>query len=156
MSATLQATGLAAGHGPRALFADLDLVVAQGDVIGLVGANGAGKSTLLRILAGEVAPAAGTVTLSPRTATVGHLPQEPERIGDETILGFLGRRTGVSAAQRALDDAAAALATGDEAARRRTTRTRSRSSTGSRSGAPTSRSAPPRSRPTSASTSTST
>ena len=52
MSATLVARGLAAGHGDRALFSGLDLVVAPGDVVGLVGANGAGKSTLLRMLAG--------------------------------------------------------------------------------------------------------
>ncbi|MDF2711034.1 MAG: heme transporter ATP-binding protein, partial [Nonomuraea muscovyensis] len=43
---------LSAGHGDRVLFSGLDLVVAPGDVIGLVGANGAGKSTLLRLLAG--------------------------------------------------------------------------------------------------------
>ena len=48
MSATLIAKGLAAAHGDRVLFSGLDLVVAPGDVIGLVGANGAGKSTLLR------------------------------------------------------------------------------------------------------------
>ena len=74
MSATLQAVGLAAGHGARVLFSDLDLVVAPGDVVGLVGANGAGKSTLLRILAGEADPEDGTVVLSPPTATVGLLP----------------------------------------------------------------------------------
>jgi ATPase subunit of ABC transporter with duplicated ATPase domains len=51
MSATLIAKGLVAGHGDRILFAGLDLVVAPGDVIGLVGPNGAGKSTLLRTLA---------------------------------------------------------------------------------------------------------
>ena len=45
MSATLKATDLAAGHGARALFEGLDLVVGAGDVVGLVGANGAGKST---------------------------------------------------------------------------------------------------------------
>ena len=52
MSATLVAKGLAAGFGDRMLFSGLDLVVAPGDVVGLVGVNGAGKSTLLRILAG--------------------------------------------------------------------------------------------------------
>ena len=62
MSATLVGRGLSAAHGDRVLFSDLDLVVAPGDVVGLVGANGAGKSTLLRILAGERAPDAGTVT----------------------------------------------------------------------------------------------
>ena len=54
MSATLVARGLAAGHGARVLFSGLDLVVAPGDVVGLVGVNGAGKSTLLRTLAGEL------------------------------------------------------------------------------------------------------
>ena len=55
MSATLVAKDLAAGHGDRALFSGLDLVVAPGDVVGLVGANGAGKSTLLRIARRAVA-----------------------------------------------------------------------------------------------------
>jgi ATPase subunit of ABC transporter with duplicated ATPase domains len=110
MSATLKATGLAAGHGARALFADLDLVVGPGDVIGLVGANGAGKSTLLRLLAGEQEPEAGSVTLSPATASVGHLPQEPERRPGETVAGFVARRTGVATAEAAMEDAAHALA----------------------------------------------
>jgi ABC-type transporter Mla maintaining outer membrane lipid asymmetry ATPase subunit MlaF len=46
MSATLIAKELSAGHGDQLLFSGLDLVVAPGDVIGLVGANGAGKTTL--------------------------------------------------------------------------------------------------------------
>ncbi|QGN58497.1 ABC-F family ATP-binding cassette domain-containing protein [Nostocoides sp. HKS02] len=109
MSATLKASDLAAGHGARALFSGLDLVVGAGDVVGLVGANGAGKSTLLRLLAGELEPEQGTVTLSPRAASVGHLPQEPERRAGETVAGFLARRTGVSAAETELNAAAEAL-----------------------------------------------
>lgn len=112
MTATLLARELAAGHGHRVLFSGLDLVVAPGDVIGLVGANGAGKSTLLRILAGLAAPEHGDVTLTPPTATVGYLPQEPERRPGETLVGFLSRRTGVAAAQQELDDAGHALADG--------------------------------------------
>ena len=73
MSATLQASRVAAGHGDRKLFDGLDLVVAPGDVVGLVGPNGAGKTTLLRILAGERPPDAGTVTVSPATAHIGYL-----------------------------------------------------------------------------------
>jgi ATPase subunit of ABC transporter with duplicated ATPase domains len=111
MSATLQATGLAAGHGARVLFSGLDLVVAPGDVVGLVGANGAGKSTLLRLLAGEVDPEDGKILVSPPDATIGHLPQEPDRVPGETVRAFLARRTGVSAAQAAMDEAAEALAT---------------------------------------------
>ena len=103
---------LAAAHGPRTLFQGLDLVVAPGDVIGLVGPNGAGKSTLLRQLAGIDRPASGSRHLSPAEATVGLLPQETERLGGETLLEFLARRTGVAEAQRALDEATDALAAG--------------------------------------------
>ncbi|MGD3108389.1 ABC-F family ATP-binding cassette domain-containing protein [Streptomyces sp. YGL11-2] len=109
MSATLVAKDLAAGHGERVLFSGLDLVVAPGDVVGLVGANGAGKSTLLRLLAGLASPENGTLALSPPTATVGHLPQEPDRRPGESVRAFLARRTGVAEAQRALDDATQAL-----------------------------------------------
>jgi ATPase subunit of ABC transporter with duplicated ATPase domains len=105
VSATLVARGLAAGHGARVLFSGLDLVVAPGDVVGLVGVNGAGKSTLLRILAGEVPAEAGSVVVSPSTATLGYLPQEHERRAGETVLAALARRTGVTASQAALDTA---------------------------------------------------
>jgi ATPase subunit of ABC transporter with duplicated ATPase domains len=116
MSATLVASHLAAGRGDRSLFSGLDLVVAPGDVIGLVGANGAGKSTLLRLLAGLDTPEQGGVRLSPPTATVGHLPQEPEGRPGETVSQFLARRTGVAAAQRAMDEATQALTEGQPGA----------------------------------------
>lgn len=112
MTATLVARGLAAAHADRTLFSGLDLVVSPGDVIGLVGANGAGKSTLLRLLAGADAPDAGTVALSPAHALVGWLPQEPERRPGETVAAHLARRTGVTAAQEALDASAQGLADG--------------------------------------------
>ncbi|GHJ94675.1 ABC transporter ATP-binding protein [Streptomyces sp. NE5-10] len=112
MTATLVAKDLAAGHGERTLFAGLDLVVAPGDVIGLVGVNGAGKSSLLRLLAGLDTPEEGEVRLSPPTATVGHLPQEPERREGETVRAFLARRTGVAAAQAAMDEATQGLVDG--------------------------------------------
>ncbi|HEY9413199.1 MAG TPA: ATP-binding cassette domain-containing protein, partial [Pseudonocardia sp.] len=116
MSATLQATDLAAGHGDRVLFDQLNLVVAPGDVIGLVGANGAGKSTLLRLLAGLDTPDGGSVSLAPAHASIGLLPQEPERRPGETVAGYLARRTGVAAAQEAMDAAATALGEGVEGA----------------------------------------
>ncbi|AYF76644.1 ABC transporter ATP-binding protein [Nocardia yunnanensis] len=113
MSTTLHARGLAAGHGERILFSDLDLILAPGDVIGLVGVNGAGKSTLLRMLADGRAPE-GEIVLSPPDATVGYLAQEPERVAGETVLEFLRRRTGVAAAQHTMDAAAERLADGGE------------------------------------------
>jgi ATPase subunit of ABC transporter with duplicated ATPase domains len=108
VSATLQVTDLSCGYGAKALFDGLDLVVAPGDVVGLVGPNGAGKSTLLRTLAGDLTPEEGKVSVSPPTAAIGYLPQETERRTGETVAGFLARRTGVAQAQARYDAATAA------------------------------------------------
>ncbi|ROS25806.1 ABC-F family ATP-binding cassette domain-containing protein [Cellulomonas sp. PhB150] len=112
MTATVQAKGVAAGFGDRELFTGADLVVAPGDVVGLVGPNGSGKSTLLHILAGLRAPEAGTVQVAPPDAALGLLAQEVERRPDESVAAHLERRTGVTAAQAAMDAAADALAVG--------------------------------------------
>ncbi|PPH14742.1 heme ABC transporter ATP-binding protein [Rathayibacter sp. AY1G1] len=113
MTATLVAKGLSGGYAHRTLFDELDLTVAPGDVVGVVGANGAGKSTLLRILAGETAPLEGSVVLSPGDAFVGWLPQEHERREGETVAGYIARRTGCAEASAELDTAASALADPD-------------------------------------------
>ena len=115
MTATLVAQGLSGGHAHRTLFSDLDLTVAPGDVVGVVGVNGAGKTTLLRILAGDLAPQAGSVSLAPRDAFVGWLPQEHERVAGETVADYVARRTGCAAATAEMDAAAAAL--GDDTPR---------------------------------------
>lgn len=109
MTATLVAQGLAGGYGHRTLFDSLDLTVAAGDVVGLVGVNGAGKSTLLKLLAGVDEPQAGTIRLSPSDAFVGWLPQEHERVPGESVAEYIGRRTGCAAATRDMDAAAVAL-----------------------------------------------
>ncbi|MGB7381885.1 MAG: ATP-binding cassette domain-containing protein, partial [Rhodococcus sp. (in: high G+C Gram-positive bacteria)] len=110
MTATLRIDDLAAFHGDRTLFSGLDLTVTEGDVIGLVGANGAGKSTLLTLLAGVgTADWEGEIHTSPPDATVGYLAQEPERLAGESVLAFVGRRTGVTAAEQAMNEAAEAL-----------------------------------------------
>jgi len=109
MTATLVAQGLAGGYGHRTLFDSLDLTVAPGDVVGVVGANGAGKSTLLRLLAGIDEPQAGSVALAPADAFVGWLPQEHERVVGETVTDYIERRTGCAQATADMDAAAAAL-----------------------------------------------
>jgi ATPase subunit of ABC transporter with duplicated ATPase domains len=116
MSATITARGLAAAHGDRVLFSGLDLIVAPGDVVGLVGPNGVGKSTLLRILAGEVRPDAGSVAVAPPEAAIGHLTQELALREGETVRELLGRRTGVTAATLAMEAAAQAMATAHDEA----------------------------------------
>ena len=112
VAATLVAKGLAAAYGARPLFSGLDLVVAPGDVIGLVGVNGAGKSTLLRLLAGLDQPESGQVVRNPAEVTVGYLPQLVERSPGETVGQFLGRRTGVTQAEAEMERAAQDLTEG--------------------------------------------
>ncbi|MEX3649394.1 ABC-F family ATP-binding cassette domain-containing protein [Mycolicibacterium porcinum] len=110
MTATLVAKNVAGGFAHRTLFEGLDLTVAPGDVVGVVGANGAGKSTLLRILAGDLGPLDGVINLAPADGFVGWLPQEHERVPGETVAAYIARRTGCTQATVAMDTAAAALA----------------------------------------------
>lgn len=114
MTATLVAKNVAGGFAHRTLFESLDLTVAPGDVVGVVGANGAGKSTLLRILAGDLEPLEGAVSVAPADAFIGWLPQEHERVPGETVATYIARRTGCAEATRAMEAAAAALADEDQ------------------------------------------
>ena len=67
-------SGVSVTFGAEAALSDVDLDVAPGEAVGLVGPSGAGKTTLLRLLNGTLRPTAGTVeiggedlsTLSPR------------------------------------------------------------------------------------------
>jgi len=100
--------------GRVAILDRIDLSVASGWRIGLVGPNGVGKSTLLRILAGQVRADEGTVATTPPGALVGYLPQEPERREGETVREFLARRTGVARSSAELEHATAELARGGQ------------------------------------------
>jgi ABC transport system ATP-binding/permease protein len=57
----LAAAGISKSFGGRTLFRDLDLVLAPGMKLGLLGPNGSGKTTLLRVLAGEMEPDGGKI-----------------------------------------------------------------------------------------------
>jgi ATPase subunit of ABC transporter with duplicated ATPase domains len=103
----LRAKGVSVSYGALVVLHNADLVVAAGDRIAVVGQNGVGKSTLLRVLAAELQPDTGAVTA---TGTVGYLPQERDRDGDETAIQYVARRTGVAAAERAMHLASDRLA----------------------------------------------
>ncbi len=55
--------GLGKRFGERAVLGDIDLGIAPGDFVAIVGRSGCGKSTLLRLLAGLETPSAGSVRL---------------------------------------------------------------------------------------------
>ena len=115
LPASLHARNISLALGARHILVDVDLSLDPGHRTGLVGPNGVGKSTLLRVLAGILAPDAGTVSLAPAAATVGYLDQEPERT-DESVAKYIERRTGVIAAHAELDAATAAMAAGAQGA----------------------------------------
>jgi ATPase subunit of ABC transporter with duplicated ATPase domains len=110
----VQLAGVGKHHGAQLVLDQVTLTVGPHARIGLVGPNGVGKSTLLRILAGLERPDAGTVTRAPESLAIGYLEQE-RRLGGETVLELLARRTGVGAAERELEEAASALAEGEPA-----------------------------------------
>jgi heme transport system ATP-binding protein len=66
MTAVIAAASVTARVGAKILLDGVALGVAPGEVVALVGPNGAGKSTLVRVLAGELKPASGNVTLKGR------------------------------------------------------------------------------------------
>jgi len=61
MTAVVTATGISLEAAGRTILVPTDLALAAGELTVVIGPNGAGKSTLLRVLAGEIAPASGTV-----------------------------------------------------------------------------------------------
>ena len=115
MSTTLTTTALDVAIGARTLVTALDLVVADGDVTALVGPNGSGKSTLMRTLVGQLPVVHGEIRVAPSDAALAWLPQQlPDPA--ETLLAYVRRRTGVTASERELEQAAAALAAGEAGA----------------------------------------
>ncbi|MGB0112748.1 MAG: ABC-F family ATP-binding cassette domain-containing protein [Ilumatobacteraceae bacterium] len=116
MAASLITRSLTVVRGPLVVLDAVDLTLAPGHRVGLIGPNGVGKSTLLGALAGRVPLDSGSIEVAPPTANIGLLPQEPERSESELVVDFLARRSGVAAAQVALDEATTALAAGDTGA----------------------------------------
>jgi ATPase subunit of ABC transporter with duplicated ATPase domains len=103
-------------YGAQVVLERASLEIGPRARIGLVGPNGIGKSTVLRLLAGGEEPDSGSVAIDPPRSVVAHLPQHPELRGRETLEERLARLTGVAAAERELEDAAAALADGADKA----------------------------------------
>ena len=72
----IKGAGLAKRLGDRRVFRDVDVSLPDGGFLLVTGPNGSGKTTLLRVLAGLLAPDAGTLELPPRH-TIGYLGHEP-------------------------------------------------------------------------------
>ena len=75
----------------RKLFDDVNIKFTKGNTYGLIGANGAGKSTFLKILAGDIEPTTGNISLGPdeRLSVLrqNHFDYEENRVIDVVIMG---------------------------------------------------------------------
>src|SRR5688572_29327514 len=102
--ALLALEGVSKSHDGRTLLCELDLVLDEGERVGLVGPNGSGKSTLLRILAGLEPPDSGRRVLR-RELRLGYLEQEPAldlaaSVREATRAGIAGRERVVAELER--------------------------------------------------------
>ncbi|MDP1751862.1 MAG: ATP-binding cassette domain-containing protein [Reyranella sp.] len=84
----LALTGIRFHLGDQTILDGVDLGIAPGERLSLVGRNGAGKSTLLRILAGQPIFDGGTRFAQPG-ATIATLPQEPDFAGHATVADYV-------------------------------------------------------------------
>ena len=92
----LSVKGLDAFYGRAQVLFGLDLEVARGEAVALIGRNGAGKSTALKCLIGLVSAAAGTITFDGQTISgldpfrisrrgLGYVPEERRIFTDLTV-----------------------------------------------------------------------
>ncbi len=94
----VEVRGLSRYYGTFQALSDVSFDLAEGEIVGLLGLNGAGKSTTLKVLAGLLAPSAGSVRIGGRelttsadahSSTIGYLPEEPPLYVDMTVTDFL-------------------------------------------------------------------
>jgi ABC-2 type transport system ATP-binding protein len=90
--------GLYRYYGARCAVSNLSFTLAKGEILGLLGPNGAGKTSTLQMLAGNLAPSAGSIFINgidlldeplKAKAALGYLPELPPLYTDLTVDEYL-------------------------------------------------------------------
>lgn len=100
MTLLIQAANVAYAYGGNDVLTGATFEIRQGDRLALIGANGSGKSTLFRLMAGELRPQGGALTLA-RGTRVGLLTQEPRFDPGQTVHEAIALAAGDPAALEA-------------------------------------------------------
>lgn len=92
----LEISGVTGGYGAETVLQGVDLTLARGEIVAVIGRNGVGKTTLMRMLSGLLRPRTGTIRLDGRDVTrasaalraragIGYIPQGREVFPDLTV-----------------------------------------------------------------------
>ena len=81
----LSVNGVTVRFGKRVLFEDVNIRFGKGNCYGIIGANGAGKSTFLKVLAGDIEPSKGEVTID-KNERISVLKQDHFAYEDYTVM----------------------------------------------------------------------
>jgi len=111
----LRTEGLAKSYGDRQVLHDVNLIVPRGEKVGIIGVNGAGKTTLLRMLAGELSPTAGKITLGYGTKAGYYAQHHAETLHkDDTVYATVARERPDAGPTRVRSVLGAFLFSGDD------------------------------------------
>lgn len=109
----LVAAGAAKSYGDLVALQSLDLTVARGELVALVGHNGSGKSTFLKLVAGTLDLSAGSIEVdgsaagsSPARAATSFIPDDPVLYDDLSVrehVSYIASLHGVDASEEELD-----------------------------------------------------
>ncbi|BDC99933.1 energy-dependent translational throttle protein EttA [Persicobacter psychrovividus] len=84
-SKVIEAHGVSKGFGDKLLYENLDFMLPQGGIVGIVGPNGAGKTTLFKMITGQLQPDAGTFEVG-STVKIGYVDQEHDNLDPEKTI----------------------------------------------------------------------
>jgi ATPase subunit of ABC transporter with duplicated ATPase domains len=119
VESSLVCSKISLDRGAEPVLREISFSIGPGARLGVVGPNGVGKSTLLKVIAGLETPDSGKVLLTPPGAACVYVEQEREPRQGETVRAAVLRRSGIEAADRELEEAAAELGSGKPGAEER-------------------------------------